>query len=82
MTEETPDWFWDAVDTKPESNFVEVEENDINYFSWSGPGNPGLLFVHGHNAHAHWWDFIAPAYMDRYQSVALDLSGMGDSDFR
>ncbi len=82
MTEETPDWFWEAVDTKPESNFVDVEENDINYFSWSGPGNPGLLFVHGHNAHAHWWDFIAPAYMDRYQGVALDLSGMGDSDHR
>lgn len=79
---DAPEWFWDAVDTKPESGFVEVEEVDINFLYWSDPGNPGLLFVHGHNAHAHWWDFIAPAYKDDYQTVAIDLSGMGDSDHR
>ena len=79
---DTPDWFWDAVDTKPEKGFVEVEDSDINFLKWSEPGNPGLLFVHGHNAHAHWWDFIAPAYKDDYQTVAQDLSGMGDSDHR
>ena len=78
----TPQWFWDATDRKPESGFVEVDESDINYLYWSETGNPGLLFVHGHNAHAHWWDFIAPNYADRYQAVALDLSGMGDSDHR
>lgn len=78
----TPDWFWEAIDTKPESGFVEVDEADINYLTWSEPGNPGLLFVHGHNAHAHWWDFIAPSFKDDYQTVALDLSGMGDSDHR
>jgi pimeloyl-ACP methyl ester carboxylesterase len=79
---ETPEWFWKAVDTKPESGSVEVEDIDINFFKWSDPGNPGLLFVHGHNAHAHWWDFIAPAYKDDFQTIALDLSGMGDSDHR
>lgn len=79
---DAPEWFWEAVDTKPESGFVEVEEVDINFLKWSDPGNPGLLFVHGHNAHAHWWDFIAPAYKDDYQTVAIDLSGMGDSDHR
>lgn len=78
----TPDWFWEAIDVKPEAASVEVDECDINYLSWSGPGNPGLLLVHGHNAHAHWWDFIAPSYMNDYQTVALDLSGMGDSDHR
>ncbi|MBT6665134.1 MAG: alpha/beta hydrolase [Gammaproteobacteria bacterium] len=78
----TPDWFWEAIDTKPESGFIDVEGSDINYLYWSEPGNPGLLFVHGHNAHAHWWDFIAPSYKDDYQSVALDMSGMGDSDHR
>ena len=82
ITKETPDWFWTAVETESEAGFVEVEDCDINYLSWSEPGNPGLLFVHGHNAHAHWWDFIAPAYKDSYQTVALDLSGMGDSDHR
>jgi len=79
---ETPEWFWEYIDIKPESHFVEVADIDISYFTWSEAGNPGLLFVHGHNAHAHWWDFIAPRYKDRYQTVALDLSGMGDSDHR
>ena len=78
----TPDWFWDAIDTKPEVGSVEVDGADINYLCWSEPGEPGLLLVHGHNAHAHWWDFIAPRYRDDYQSVALDLSGMGDRDHR
>lgn len=84
---DTPEWFWDAIDTKPEQGFVEVEDCDINFLKWSEPAashgqGAGLLFVHGHNAHAHWWDFIAPAYKDRYQTVALDLAGMGDSDHR
>ncbi|MEX0941576.1 MAG: alpha/beta hydrolase [Pseudomonadales bacterium] len=79
---ETPDWFWQAVETAAESGRIEVQDCDIHYLSWSAPGNPGLLFVHGHNAHAHWWDFIAPSFKDRYQVVALDLSGMGDSDHR
>jgi len=79
---ETPDWFWKAVETESESGSVVVKDSDINYLSWSGPGNPGLLFVHGHNAHAHWWDFIAPFFKDDYQTAALDLSGMGDSDHR
>lgn len=78
----TPQWFWDAIDDKPQSGFVEVDGADISYLYWSEPGAPGLLFVHGHNAHAHWWDFIAPRYSQDYQVVAPDLSGMGDSDHR
>ena len=77
-----PDWFWNAVETESESGSVEVDDADIQYRYWSGTGKPGLLFVHGHNAHSHWWDFIAPRYCEDYQTVALDLSGMGDSDHR
>jgi pimeloyl-ACP methyl ester carboxylesterase len=33
-------------------------------------------------AHSHWWDFIAPQLTDRYDVAALDLTGMGDSDYR
>jgi pimeloyl-ACP methyl ester carboxylesterase len=43
---------------------------------------PGILFVHGFRAHAHWWDHIAPSFADRHRVVALSLSGMGDSDSR
>ncbi|MCY4343030.1 MAG: alpha/beta hydrolase [Gammaproteobacteria bacterium] len=42
----------------------------------------GLLLIHGMNAHSRWWDFIAPALADDYRVVAMDLTGMGDSDYR
>src|SRR5262249_44604651 len=32
--------------------------------------------------HSHWWDWIAPGFTDRYRVVAIDFSGMGDSDWR
>ena len=79
---EAPDWFWQAVDIKPASHFVEVNDSAINYLVWGESDKPGLLFVHGHNAHAHWWDFIAPSFLDNYSVAAIDLSGMGDSDHR
>lgn len=79
---ETPEWFWEAVETESEAGSVEVRNCEINYLVWSGKGKPGLLLVHGHNAHAHWWDFIAPFFKDDYQTAALDLSGMGDSGHR
>lgn len=79
---ETPDWFWEAVDNKAESHIVDVQDCDISYRVWGDASKPGLLFIHGHNAHSHWWDFIAPAFLDDYSVAALDLSGMGDSDHR
>jgi pimeloyl-ACP methyl ester carboxylesterase len=46
----------------------------------SGPaGGPGLLFLHGGAAHAHWFDRITPAFADRYHVVALDQRGHGES---
>ena len=48
----------------------------------TAPGKPGLMLVHGHAAHAHWWDFIAPAFAGDFDVVAIDLSGAGDSDHR
>lgn len=81
-----PQWFWDAVETESDSAFVDVADREVNYLSWrpsqEKSGEKGLLFVHGHNAHAHWWDFIAPSFKDQYQTAAIDLTGMGDSDHR
>ena len=77
-----PDWFWQAVETTPEKDTVEVEDCDVFYRSWGDDGKPGLLLIHGMNAHSGWWDFIAPHLLDEYRIVAMDLTGMGDSDYR
>jgi pimeloyl-ACP methyl ester carboxylesterase len=79
---EAPSWFVEAVETPKEDRSIEVAGCPIHYLDWGGKGKPGLLFVHGGGAHAHWWDFIAPAFLDDYSVAAIDLSGMGDSGHR
>ncbi len=77
-----PEWFFEAVEVPSVEGKVEVDECDVVYRVWGESGKPGLLLVHGMHAHSHWWDFIAPQLMDEYQVAAIDLTGMGDSDYR
>ena len=79
---DAPDWFWEAIDQTPEDGYVSAGEVELHYLQWGQAEAPGLMLVHGHNAHAHWWDFIAPSFASHYHVVAPDLSGMGDSDHR
>ncbi len=71
-----PDWFWEAVETEPETRAIEVDECDVAYRFYPSPGKPGMLLIHGMNAHSRWWDFIAPQLLDRFQIAAMDLTGM------
>jgi pimeloyl-ACP methyl ester carboxylesterase len=43
---------------------------------------PVILLIHGFGAHTGWWHFVAPLLTAQHRVVALDLSGMGDSDHR
>jgi pimeloyl-ACP methyl ester carboxylesterase len=77
-----PEWFEEAIADRPESAFVTVDGARVHYLRWGDRSKPGLLLVHGNAAHAHWWDFIAPYLARDYNVAAMDLSGMGDSDWR
>jgi pimeloyl-ACP methyl ester carboxylesterase len=77
-----PDWFWQAIETEPETRSVEVDECDVFYRLYPRSGKPGMVLIHGMYAHARWWDFIAPQLLDHFDVAAMDLTGMGDSDFR
>ena len=79
-----PEWFFEAIETEHTTHSVEVDECDVVYQRWgSGEAEkPEVLLIHGMFAHSHWWDFIAPHLMDTYRIAAMDLTGMGDSDFR
>ena len=78
----TPDWFWKAIDTESTEAQVTVADCAVHYRCWGDPNKPGILLAHGMFAHSRWWDFIAPLLMDDYYLVALDFTGMGDSDYR
>jgi len=78
-----PEWFFDAVETPFDERTVEVDDCDVAYQLWDADADkPGILFIHGMNAHAHWWDFIAPHFLPDYRAAAMNLTGMGDSDYR
>ncbi|HEY1631526.1 MAG TPA: alpha/beta hydrolase [Rhizomicrobium sp.] len=79
---EAPAWFTRTVAIAPESLFVEVDGAAIHYLRWGDRKRPGLLLVHGNAAHAYWWSFIAPFLARDYNVAAMDLSGMGDSQWR
>ena len=53
----------------------------LNCIDYGGEGKPPLLFLHGGSAHAHWWDFVAPAFVEDFHALALDQRGHGESDW-
>lgn len=79
---EPPRWFAEKISEKPIDRYVKVEDCKIHYLQWGDTRNPGLAMVAGAAAHAHWFDFLAPFFADRFNVVAIDLSGMGESGRR
>lgn len=78
-----PGWFERALAHGCDRRQVQVAGAAIHYLRWARDEDlPGLVLVHGNGAHAHWWSFLAPFFLDHYRVAALDLSGMGDSDHR
>ena len=65
-----------------QTSTIEVDGASICYETWGEKGNPGVVLIHGSNAHKEWWRFTAPFLADRFRVAALDLSGNGDSDWR
>jgi pimeloyl-ACP methyl ester carboxylesterase len=82
----TPQWFDWAVNTAVDSNYVEHNGCPIHYLRWASEHDEstaaGVLFLHGGGAHANWWRFIAPFFTATAPTIAMDLSGMGDSGHR
>lgn len=81
-TPPAPAWFEDAIAAPAEEGSVTVKGAKITYTAWGEHGGRGLLFVHGGRAHRNWWRPFAPFFANDRRVAALDLSGMGDSDWR
>ena len=72
-----------ALRRRAASSYVAVEGAAVHYRTWEGPSDAVPVFlVHGMLAHSHWWDAVAGWLSSDRRVVALDFSGMGDSDRR
>ncbi len=79
---DAPKWFRNALAMQPEDREIVVRDARVHYLAWGEVGRPGLVFVHGGAAHAHWWSFIGPLFAGEYRVAAIDLTGHGDSGRR
>ena len=77
-----PFWYDTALQVPSDTAQVTVAGATIEYATWGKVGNPGIVLIHGSNAHLEWWRFTAPFLADRFRIAALDLSGNGNSDWR
>jgi|LNAP01.1.fsa_nt_gb pimeloyl-ACP methyl ester carboxylesterase len=83
-TADAPSWLSWSLRRPGRSGHALVDGRRLHYLEWDGPGPSArtVLLVHGFRGHAHWWDGIAPHLAEDFRVLALDLSGMGDSDPR
>ena len=81
-SESRPEWFQRAIDAGRDDAEVMVDGCKVHYATWGDVGRPGIILVHGSNAHLEWWRFVAPFLSDQFRVAAIDLSGSGDSGWR
>jgi len=74
----TPETEWGHIE--PKSWHVAVRDTQLRVLEWGDPASPPILLVHGMRAHAHWFAPVAPALVDRFRVLSVDLRGHGHSD--
>ena len=79
-----PEWFLKSIENKGVDILINDPNGDISYSKWKSNNQSKnlLILIHGTGAHKKWWDPIAPQFIDDTNVIAVDLPGMGDSDFR
>jgi len=77
-----PTWYQRALDVPSEAGDVIVDGCAIHYVTWGEVGKPGIVLLHGSNAHLEWWRMVAPFLADHFRVAAMDFSGAGDSGWR
>jgi pimeloyl-ACP methyl ester carboxylesterase len=67
-----------AESPKVSSRTAKVDGITLHYFT-AGSGKP-LIFIHGYAQSAHMWSKIMPQFAERFQVIAPDLPGFGESE--
>ena len=56
-----------AMASEEKAALTEVDGAQIAYSVWGDTSNPGMILIHGSNAHRHWWQWVAPYLARRFQ---------------
>ena len=65
--------------TSYQDRFINVNGLRLHYLEWGAEEKPPFIMLHGGSAYAHWWDLVAPAFVNDFRVIALDQRGHGDS---
>jgi len=65
----------------PEDKYLKVNGLRLHYLDWGKSRHQTMLLLHGFMAHAHAWDEFAMSFRNRYQIIALDQRGHGESQW-
>jgi pimeloyl-ACP methyl ester carboxylesterase len=64
-----------------EHRFETINGLRLHFLQTGAVGGSPVCFLHGGAAHAHWFDRVIPGLRDRYQVIALDQRGHGQSQW-
>src|SRR5207237_1043758 len=65
----------------PTEHDVQVNGLRLHYVDWGAANGMPLLFLHGGGLTCRTWDLLCLSLRERYQCLALDLRGHGDSEW-
>ncbi|MBI4639439.1 MAG: alpha/beta fold hydrolase [Candidatus Tectomicrobia bacterium] len=69
------------IPSHPEDKYVMANGLRFHYLDWGNEGKQSMLLLHGVTSNAHSWDDVAEELRGRYQIIALDQRGHGDSEW-
>ena len=75
-------WFEKAIANKPEVLSVKIKGTKKSYKCLGRKIKTWLNFYSWWHGTCKWWSFIAPYFAKTHRVIAMNLGGMGDSEWK
>ena len=70
-----------TVEAQVQDKTVQLNGLHFHYRDWGNAGAQPLVLLHGYTSHARAWDTLARALCGRFQVLALDQRGHGETEW-
>ena len=60
LMSDNPAWYDHGLEFPSATHQIKVAGARIVFETWGEVGRPGIVLIHGSNAHRNWWRFVAP----------------------